>query len=91
MEELAKEYVPTISGNLQSGIKSSKVAPYTYDVSASSLEGGVPEKNTKEYAGYVEFGTSKMAPRYFMTRAWRDTYPLAAAELRILAAKIERL
>jgi HK97 gp10 family phage protein len=91
VETAAKQNVPTISGNLQSGIKTKKVGPYDSIVTASSREGDVPEKNNKEYAGFVEFGTSKMRPRYFMKRAWAQAYPYAANRLQVLARKLESL
>ncbi len=91
VETKAKEYVPVITGNLRSGIHTNHVGPYAYEVTASSLAGDVAEKNTKEYAGFVEFGTSKMAPRLFLTRAYRDGYPYAVGRLKALAARIETM
>jgi HK97 gp10 family phage protein len=91
METRAKEYVPVITGNLKSSIKTERVGPYDSVVTASSLEGNVEEKNDKEYAGFVEFGTSKMAGRFFMTKAWRESYPYAVGQLQALAARIQSL
>jgi HK97 gp10 family phage protein len=94
MENLAKEYVPVITGNLRSSIHSAKLGPYNWEVIAASTEGTDPSgegKNQKEYAGFVEFGTSKMAPRFFMNRAYQDTRAIAVADLKLIAARIERL
>lgn len=93
MEALAKAKVPVVTGNLQSGIKTTKGAgPYNYEVSASSLEGNVAGKNTKEYAGYVEFGWSgHPTPEHFMTSAYEETRPIVYSDLQIIAAKLMRL
>jgi HK97 gp10 family phage protein len=87
----AKGNVPVESGNLRSGINLNRNGAYLWEVTASSLDGDDPDKNTKEYAAFVEFGTSKMAPRYFMTQAYQDTRPLVNAQLVALAARIEAL
>ena len=94
MYELALQNVPEITGNLKSGIAIEKGGPYAWAVSASSQAGSDPAgigKNNKEYAGFVEFGTSKMAPRHFMTNAYRATTPIVASDLQIIAAKLMRL
>lgn len=91
MEAEAKDLVPVITGNLRSGISTRRVGPYSHEVTASSLAGEVPEKNGKEYANFVNNGTSKMAPRRFMETAAARTRPLANAELLLLARKIEHL
>lgn len=91
MENQAREHCPVITGNLRSSIKSYQVAPYSWEVTASSREGDVPEKNGKEYAGFVENGTSKMSPRYFMRSAYNDVQPLVNAEIKAMAARISVL
>lgn len=94
VEERAKQYVPVETGNLKSGISSHQVGPYTWQVIASSLEGADPAgvgKNSYEYAGFVEFGTSKMAPRRFMTQAWNETTPEVRVGLQWIARELERL
>jgi HK97 gp10 family phage protein len=93
MENLAKANVPTVTGNLQSGIKTTKGAgPYNWEVTASSLDGTIGEKNTKEYAGYVEFGWSgHPTPEHFMTNAYAETSPIVYSDLQIIAAKLMRL
>lgn len=91
IEIQAQNYCPVITGNLKSSIESHQVAPYTWEVTASSLNGDVPEKNGKEYAGFVENGTSQMSPRYFMRRAYNDVQPLVNAEIKAMAARISVL
>jgi HK97 gp10 family phage protein len=91
MMTLAKFYCPEITGNLKSSIKLLKLGSYTYQITAASREGNNPEKNNKEYAGFVEFGTSKMAPRFFMRQAYQETVPVVIADLNFIARKLERL
>lgn len=79
---------PVITGNLASSIKAGKLGVYSWEVTASSLEGNIPEKNTKEYANFVEEGTSKMAGRWFMKRAFAATEPFTNSQVAILAAKL---
>jgi HK97 gp10 family phage protein len=91
MYKAAKEHVPVVTGNLQQGIQMENAGPYNWSVSASSLAGHVAEKNSKEYAGFVEFGTSKMAPRSFMTTAYAETGPIVQSNLVRVAARLEAL
>lgn len=95
MYEAALRNVPVITGNLKSGIAIEKQpAPYAWGVTASSVAGNDPQglgKNAKEYAGFVEFGTSKMAPRHFMTSAYQETTPIVYSDLKLIAAKLMRL
>jgi HK97 gp10 family phage protein len=94
MFELAQQKVPFVTGNLKSGITIEKGGPYAWSVSASSQAGSDPAgvgKNQKEYAGYVEFGSSHNIPRFFMTEAYRETQPIVASDLQIIAAKLMRL
>lgn len=94
MYERAQANVPVVTGNLKSGISIAKGGPYAWMVAAESTAGSDPAgvgKNQKEYAGYVEFGTSKMAPRFFMTTAFRETLPAANAGLVEIARRLERL
>jgi hypothetical protein len=88
----AKENINNITGNLESGTYAEKgKTPYTWYIVSSSMAGNNPEKNYYEYAGYVEFGTSKMAPRMYMTRAYRTHLPDAVAGLKAIGAHLERL
>lgn len=91
----ALENVPTVTGNLKTGIKLEKGGvAYNWTVSASSVAGTDPAgvgKNKKEYAGFVEFGTSKMAPRSYMTKAWGVAAPLGREGLQVIASKLEAL
>lgn len=91
VEKRAKGYVPKITHNLESGIKTRKVASYSYDVTASSRDGDKTSKNWYEYAPFVEKGTSHMAGRFFMARAYEDVKPVVNAELAVLANKLTRL
>jgi HK97 gp10 family phage protein len=93
MENSAKANVPVATGNLQSGIKTTRGAgPYNWEVTASSLDGNIGEKNQKEYAGYVEFGWSgHPTPEHFMTNAYAETMPIVYSDLQIIAAKLMRL
>lgn len=91
MQATAQSLAPYETGNLKSGIKTNKMGPYEHDVTASSLDGTNDEKNGKEYAGFVENGTSVMEGSYFMTRAFDHTVPIVQAEIYALARKIELL
>lgn len=91
MAQRARDNIHDISGNLSSGTRAEQTGPYQWSVISSSLEGDVSEKNEKEYAGFVEFGTTKMAPRYYMTRAYQETRPEVDAQLKVIAAEISRL
>jgi HK97 gp10 family phage protein len=93
MENAARENAPEVTGNLKSGIKTTKGAgPYQWEVTASTLDGNVAEKNQKEYAGYVEFGWSgHPTPEHFMTNAYAETSPIVYSDLQIIAAKLMRL
>ncbi len=95
VERKGTEYAPEDTGNLKSGIKANKLASYTYEVIASTEEGGVSSKNWYEYAPFQEFGYTAngrhMPGRFFMTRAFEDVKPLVAVELEGIARKISRL
>lgn len=91
LEAAAKAHVPVVTGNLQQGIHRVKTGSYSHEVIASSMAGGVAEKNDKEYAGFVENGTSAMAGRFFMQAAYSETLPLVRAEVLALAKSIEKL
>lgn len=88
VQQEAKSRVPIESGNLQSGIGIGKLGSYTWEVSAASTAGSVPEKNNKEYAAFVEFGTSKMAARPFMRPAYAAVLPLVNAQLKALGERL---
>jgi HK97 gp10 family phage protein len=94
MAERARENIHNVTGNLESGTRAEQGGPYYWNVISSSLEGDDPSgtgKNQKEYAGFVEFGTSKMSPRFYMTRAYADTRPEVVAELQVIASEISLL
>lgn len=91
MTQRAILYCPKITGNLASSIKTIQVAPYTHEVTAASRDGTNPDKNGKEYAGFVEFGTSKMSGRFFMRRAYAETQPEAVAGLALIGRRLEAL
>jgi len=91
VQAAAKAEVPVETGNLQSGIGVQQIGSYNWQVTASSLDGDNAEKNTKEYAGFVEYGRKGMAGRFFMTQAYQQVRPAVAARLQLLARQIERL
>jgi HK97 gp10 family phage protein len=91
MEGRTAFYCPVITGNLRSSIKLTHTGPYSWFVSVASREGDVASKNDKEYAGFVEFGTSRMAPRFFMRRAYEETRVEAVVGLSIIARRLEAL
>lgn len=88
MKNLAVDFCPVVTGNLKSGIHVEKQGVYDWLVVASSMDGGVAEKNWYEYAGFVENGTSAMAPRFFMRRAYNETQPMVAVGLAAIARRI---
>jgi len=91
IEKTAKEFVNKETGNLASGIHAERVASYSWQVIASSMDGTVAEKNWYEYAPFVEYGTSNMEGQFFMTRAHEEVRPLIAAEMVAIKTKLERL
>jgi len=95
IRDQAKENINDQTGNLSSGTKAEQQGPYNWAVTSSSMEGDIPEKNSYEYAGYVEYGTSKTGHSYpsfaYMTRAYQATLPDIMAGLRVIGAHLERL
>lgn len=85
----AQGNIHSITGNLASGVKAEQSGPYNWNVTASSRDGNVGEKNTKEYAGYVEYGTSKMSARPYLRPAVQQARPGVIAGLTALARWIE--
>ncbi len=84
-ERYAKEFVPVLSGALKISIHTSGGGG-EYEVTADSMEGGAP----RAYAGYVEYGTSKMAPQPYMTPAYHAAKATALpVEEAKFIAKIE--
>ncbi|MEM4417831.1 MAG: HK97 gp10 family phage protein [Nitrososphaerota archaeon] len=55
VEAAARELCPVRTGRLRASIKAGREGPLRYVVEASA-----------PYAGYVEFGTSRMPPKPFM-------------------------
>jgi len=91
MATKAKANIHSISGNLVSGTRAEPLAPYAWNVVSSSRDGDNDDKNQKEYAGFVEFGTSKMEPRFYMSRAFAETKPEVVASMIAIAGRIGRL
>lgn len=91
MAERAKANIHNVTGNLGSGTYATQVGPYLWEVVSSSMEGTVGGKNEKEYSRFVEYGTSRMEPRAYMTRAFEDTRPEAFVAIKALAAAIQAL
>jgi HK97 gp10 family phage protein len=94
LEETAIEMAPIRTGNLKTSIHATQVAPYTHIVRADTRTGSDPGgegKSSYEYAGYVEFGTSKMDARPFMQPAVQETVPFIYSGLQAIAARIEAL
>lgn len=78
--DYAKTIVPVLQGFLQDSIKSVRVRQGVYQVTARSTEGGAD----RDYAHYVEYGTSKMAPQPFMrpSYVWMKRIALQAEAAR---------
>jgi HK97 gp10 family phage protein len=91
VESVAKEKVPVESGNLESGISTTKLGIYDWVVVAASTAGNIEGKNTKEYAAFVEYGTSKMAAEPFMRPAAAKGREYLVSNVRLLATALERL
>lgn len=89
--ERARNNINSITGNLASGTKAKKLGSYTWEVTSSSLDGTVADKNSKEYAGFVENGTSNMEARYYMRDAWVATRPEVQVGLMRIAKLIEAI
>lgn len=75
------------SGNLEEGIRASKIGPYDWRVTASSRDGG----SDREYAAHVEYGTRFMSAIPYMRPAVDQARPETQLMLSVLAAKLERL
>ena len=72
----ATTYPKVITGRLRSSIQG------RLDQGNILLQAGGPAKGqTVDYAGYVEFGTSRIAPRLFMGRAVDKEQPRLQKEL----------
>lgn len=93
--EQARENIHDVTGNLSSGTKAAPAGPYHWTVTSSSMAGDVAGKNNYEYAGYVEFGTSKTGHDFpsfaYMTRAYQAELPDIAAGLKVIGSMLERL
>lgn len=85
MKNAAERYVPVLSGALKNSIHIEGGGD-NFEVVARSIEGGAP----RDYAHFVEYGTSKMNAQPFMTPAYVNglvtDLPVAA---RKFGAKVE--
>jgi len=95
IQEKAKHNIHPVTGNLETGVTIAHPAPYVWTIEASSMAGGVPEKNSYEYASFVEFGTSTTGHGYpsygFMRRAYAETLPDIMVALKNIGEHLERL
>jgi len=91
IEARAKQLAPKESGNLASGIHARKLAPYTWSVEASTLQGNIEPENTREYAAYVEYGTRKMSARPFLRPAFAQSIGIANLQLQALARRLRSM
>jgi HK97 gp10 family phage protein len=87
----ARARVPVESGNLKSGIIVTKTGLNTWAVLASSRLGNKPAKNSREYAQFVEYGSSGRPTQPFMRPAATEGGRYITPQLRALAATLERL
>lgn len=83
----AKELVPVVTGDLHNGIQIHKHGLYHWGVTASSQDGG----SDREYASYVEYGTSKMAPRPYLRPAATEANKVLLTRIAALRVKLEAL
>lgn len=77
MKNVAEAEVPVRTGALKLGINLTHTGMLSYEVTAKSMEGGAH----REYANYVEYGTSHMAAQPFMGPG----YVAGVAELPVKA------
>ena len=68
VEEIARANVPVDTGALQAGINAVQMGVLHWRVIASSMDGGAD----REYANFVEEGTSKMDPQPYLQPALDD-------------------
>lgn len=87
----AQSNIHSITGNLASGTKATKLGPYTWEVTSSSKDGNVTEKNYKEYAGFVNYGWGNTPGQFYMERAAEVGKASLLAGLAILAREIKSL
>lgn len=78
IETHAKLFVPVDTGNLRNSIQAQEESATQWVVAT-----GV------EYAEYVEFGTSRMAARPYMTPAAERERPHFMAKMRALESRLE--
>lgn len=64
----ARIYVPILFGYLEASIDINRLRHGSYEVTAQSTDGGAD----RDYAHYVEYGTSKMAAQPYMRPAFED-------------------
>lgn len=77
IESLAKQAAPVRTGNLRNSI--------SFDVSADGLTAEIGP--TASYAPFLEYGTSRMAPRPFLMPAAEAVQPQFEAALEQVAEK----
>jgi HK97 gp10 family phage protein len=77
---LAEADFPVKTGRLRNSIQGSDDSIYSVETSNSSIKGTVG--TNVPYAVFVEFGTSRMAPRYYFTAGFEGAKPLVYAILQ---------
>jgi HK97 gp10 family phage protein len=90
----AIDFAPERTGNLKTSIQPAKIGPYTWVIVADTTTGSDPgqeSKNSYEYAGYVEYGTSRTPAQPFMAPAVQLGNAEVAASLAALASRLNRL
>lgn len=77
IEDVAKANVPILTGALHDGINAVQVGVLHWQVLASSMDGGAD----REYAGFVEEGTSRSPAQPFLGPAVDDVEPEFFADM----------
>jgi len=94
IEQNAIDNAPEETGNLKTSIHASKLGVNSWQVIADTTTGTDPGgegKNSYEYAGYVEYGTSRTPAQPFMGPAVEDGQNTLWLDLQEIAAAIEAL
>lgn len=90
----AIDLAPMRTGNLKTSIHPAKLGSYDWIAYADTTTGTDPGgegKNTYDYAGFVEFGTSRTPAQPFMRPATAIGLTKLRAELQVLARALEKL